>query len=319
VESDPRALKTIVIGGAGFLGSHLVPLLLQAGDQVTVQDVISVEAAMKLKHVTKDVKYVWKSALDITKEDLGPYDRIVHLAAQGDAPLAASSPKWTFALNLDATLAVLEAARQRMAADDDSSFKIVFMSSDSVYGHIPAEKLPVTEDGPLHPSNTYGASKAAAEMAIYAYNAQWNLPVIVLRGTTMFGEGSRMAQVIPIFIRQAIRNEPITLEGDGSQTRDVNYVKNTANAILNALDSGFTHGTWNIGSGKEISVRELAGLIVKLAGSESEITNKPWRPGERGLRLFLSIEKAKKELSYSPMYSQEEALGRTIDWIKRLG
>jgi nucleoside-diphosphate-sugar epimerase len=134
----------------------------------------------------------------------------------------------------------------------------------------------------------------------------------------MYGEGSRLAQAIPIFIRQATRNEPITLEGDGSQTRDINYVKNTANAILRALESPMTYGTWNIGSGKETSVRELAELIVKLTDSRSEITNKPWRPGERGLRLFLSIEKARKELSYVPQYSQEEGLGRTIEWIKQL-
>ncbi len=319
MEGDTKHLKTLVIGGAGFLGSHLVPLLIQAGDQVTVQDIISVEAAMKLKHLTKEVKYSWKSALDSTKEDLEPYDRIVHLAAQGDAPLAASSPKWTFSLNLDATLAVLEAARHRLIAGHSSPFKIVFMSSDSVYGYIPIEKLPVTEDGPMKPANTYGASKAAAEMLIHAYRTQWNLPVMVLRSTTMFGEGSRLAQAIPIFIRQATRNEPITLEGDGSQTRDINYVKNTANAILSALDSPMTYGTWNIGSGQETSVRELAELILKLTDSRSEITNKPWRPGERGLRLFLSIEKARKELSYVPQYSHEEGLGRTIEWIKQLG
>src|SRR3989442_14407352 len=146
------------------------------------------------------------------------------------------------------------------------------MSSDSVYGYIPTEKLPATEDGPMHPANTYGASKAAAEMVIQSYNAQWNLPVMVLRSTTMFGEGSRLAQAIPIFIRQATRNEPITLEGDGTQTRDINYVKNAAKGILNALDSSFTHGTWNIASGKETSVRELAELIVTLTASGSQTT-----------------------------------------------
>jgi UDP-glucose 4-epimerase len=312
-------MKTVVIGGAGFLGSHLVPFLLEAGHEVAVQDVLPGEIATRLKGVMKEISYRWKSALDVTADDLDPYDYVVHLAAQGDAPLAISSPKWTYNLNLDATMAVLEAARHRVNKGQGDSFKLLYMSSDSVYGRVPPERLPATEEEPMHPANTYGASKGAAELLIDAYVSQWNVPIMVLRSTTMFGEGSRPSQAVPIFIRQALKGEPITIEGDGSQTRDINYVKNVAKAILKALRSPRSKGTWNVGSGREISIKELAELIIKITGSKSQIVSKPWRPGERGLRLFLSIEKAKNDIQYTPIYSQQEGLERTIDWMKRFG
>jgi UDP-glucose 4-epimerase len=312
-------MKTLVIGGAGFLGSHLIPFLLEAGHEVAVQDIVPAETATKLKEVMKDISYGWKSALDITADDLEGYDYVVLLAAQGDAPLAISSPKWTYSLNLDATMAVLEAARHSVNRRRGSSFKLLYMSSDSVYGRVNPERLPATENEPMHPANTYGASKAAAELLIDAYVSQWNVPITVLRSTTMFGEGSRPSQAVPIFIRQALRDQPITIEGDGSQTRDINYVKNVAKAILSALSSSMSKGTWNIGSGRETSIKELAELIIKITGSKSEIVSKPWRPGERGLRLFLSIEKARKEIHYMPAYSQEEGLKRTVEWTNRFG
>ena len=310
-------MKTLVIGGAGFLGGHLIPILLEAGHEVVVQDVIPAESTTKLKEVMKDISYTWMSAVDITADDIGQYDYVVNLAAQGDAGLAMSSPKWTYHLNLDATMAVLEAARHSIKKNGEAPFKILYMSSDAVYGRVSPDKLPATEEEPMHPTNTYGASKAAAELLIDAYASQWNIPVTILRSTTMYGEGSRPTQVVPIFIRQALKNQQITIEGDGSQTRDINYVKNVARAILNVLESPMSKGTWNIGSGRETSIRELAELIIRITRSTSEIISKPWRPGERGLRLFLSIERARKEIHYAPAYSQEEGLKRTVDWIKQ--
>jgi nucleoside-diphosphate-sugar epimerase len=143
--------------------------------------------------------------------------------------------------------------------------------------------------------------------------------VMVLRSSSMYGEGSRLRQVIPIFIRQALKGEPITVEGDGSQSRDLNYVKNTATGILNAISAPARSGTWNLGSGKETTIRQLAELIIRITASSSKVVEKPWRPGEQGLRLPLSIEKAKRDLAYSPAYSREEALTRTVEWIRRLG
>ena len=311
-------LKTLVIGGAGFLGSHLVAALSKAGDEVCVQDIIPAEAASKLRDVSKRITYVWKSTLDMNADDIEGYNRIVHLAAQGDAPLATSSPRWTYALNLDSTMAVLQTLKQSVG-NGTSRVKMLYMSSDAVYGRVPPERLPAREEEPMRPVNTYGASKAAAELLINAYVSQWNLPVIILRSTTMFGEGSRLSQAVPIFIRQALRGEPITVEGDGSQTRDINYVGNATDAIVAALNSPLDNGTWNIGSGTEISIKELAKLIIDLTNSKSEIIFKPWRLGERGLRLFLSIDKARRDLHYSPTCTLEAGLRRTIDWIKRYG
>jgi len=125
----------------------------------------------------KDISYKWKSVLDITADDLDAYDCVVLLAAQGDAPLAISSPKWTYSLNLDATMAVLEAARHSLNGGRDSPVRLLYMSSDSVYGRVNPGRLPATEDEPMHPANTYGASKAAAELLIDAYVSQWNIPV----------------------------------------------------------------------------------------------------------------------------------------------
>jgi len=217
---------------------------------------------------------------------------------------------------VDAVSAVLQAVREKASKEGNSSVKMLFMSSDNVYGHVPADRLPASETEPLHPSNIYGASKAAAEQLIDAYVAQWGLRVLTLRSTTMFGEGSRLRQVVPTFIRQALAGDPITIEGDGSQTRDTNYVKNTALAILDVLNSDITHGVWNIGSGIETTIKDLATSIIELTGSRSKIQYKPWRPGEKGLRLFLSIEKAKREIGYSPRFTQREGLERTVRWVR---
>lgn len=304
--------KTLVTGAAGFLGSHLVPRLLSLGHDVTAMEVIPKDSAAKLSGVSDRIKYMWKSVVDATSEDFTGYDYLVHLAAQADVPLSISSPRWTFFQNLDSDIALLEAARKV-----SNLSKILYMSTENVYGDIPPDRLPARESEPFHPSNVYSASKAAGELLINAYARQWNLPVVVLRSTTLFGENSRMKQAIPIFIRQALKSEPVTVEGDGAQTRDFNYVGNMVEGIVTALNSDYRQGVWNIGSGREVSINELAKMIIKLTNSESKVVNTQWRPGEKGLRLSVSIEKAEKELGYKPKWSLEEGLKRTIAWLSR--
>ncbi len=277
---------------------------------VSVQDVVAPDSAFKIAEHFPRISYSWKSLVDIRSTDLQGYDYVINLAAQADVPLAISSPRWTYVQNLESCLQLLEALR------GSSVKKTVFMSSEYLYGRVPPENLPITEDQPFNPTNAYAASKAASELLIRSYVQQYGLPCMVLRSTTMFGERSRTNQAIPIFIRQALKDKPITIEGDGSQSRDFTYVENTVHGIRLALDSDLKAGTWNIGSGKETTIAELAETISRMAGSEGGIEYRSWRAGEEGIRISISIEKAHRELKYSPIWSLGEGLKRTIEWFK---
>jgi len=310
-------MRIFVIGAAGFLGSHLVPTLLAEGHEVTVCEVVPPDGAVRLGGVMARIHYLWKSVLDITVADILGFDWIIDLAAVTDVPLAIKSPRWCWNLNTDAVLAVLEALR---ALSTDDKLKrdvpgLIFISTESVYGRVPKEKQPITEDQPFNPVNVYGASKAAAELLIKAYAIEFGIKTLVLRSTSMFGEYGRPKQVIPIFITQAFAGKDITIEGDGSQSRDFSYVRNTVHAILLAMKHDQT-GVWNLGCGSECTIREMAELIIRLTNSSSKIVFKPWRAGERGVQLPMNIGKARRELGYEPPFELEQGLRRTIDWFR---
>jgi UDP-glucose 4-epimerase len=302
--------KTLVIGGSGFLGSHLIPRLLEKGHDVTVQDVLSKDEAFKIKDYIPKIKYQWKSVFDINSKDIEGFDNVAFLAAVTDVPLAMNSPHWTIYQNVDAVVSYLEALKKV-----DKAPRTLYMSTESVYGKIPYEHLPATEDESFRPANIYGVSKCAAELMIRAYKNQFDFPIVIFRSTSLFGERCRSSQVIPIFIRQALKNEPLTMEGDGSQTRDWNYVGNMANAIAEVLNNNIGDGVYNIGTGTDMSLKEVAEKILLMTGSKSEIVYKPWRAGEQGIKLSVSIEKAKRELNYKPIYTFDEGLLRTCNYI----
>ena len=287
--------RILVVGGAGFVGKHLIARFAPLGDNVKTMDVAQ-----------SDIR---KNLLDISAADLDGFDSVVNLAAQTDVTLAIASPRYTYEQNLLGTVALLEAVRHSKARP-----LLVQISSESAYGAVPPERLPIREDEPMNPPNAYSASKAAAEMAVQTYVRQYGLDTAILRCSTMYGEGAARWQVVPKFISKALAGQAIEIEG-GDQTRDLNYVGNTIDAVVKVIHSN-ARGLWNIASGREISIRELAEKIIELAVSSSKLVQKPWRPGEKGLRLVLSIDKAKKELGYSPAVSLEDGLQRTIDWYK---
>ena len=303
--------RVLITGGAGFLGYHVVDELIKSGYEITVQDIIPKEAATKLKDVIKDIDYTWKSLIDISEDDLKGVDHVVHLAAQGDVPLSLTSPKWTWMQNTDAVISLMDVLRRKPC-------KSIFMSTDVIYGRVPADKIPITESQSINPTNLYAASKAAMELLITTYANQWNLPFLVFRLAGMYGEHGRQKHGRSDFYQAGIgRGEHNCSRATARQTRDFNYVKNTAFAIAKAIESKETQGIWNISNGKETSIRKLAETIIKLTDSDSKIIETPWRPGEIGVRLCLSIEKARKELGYEPKYTMEEGLDRTIKWLKQ--
>jgi nucleoside-diphosphate-sugar epimerase len=298
----------LIVGGAGFVGSHVIERFLNEGNKITVADLIPLEAARNLSPYVSKIKYLWKSADDLQLADLN-VDSVIFLASQADVPLALSSPRYTFHTNLLGLVNVLELLRSRPET------KLIYMSTKNVYGIVPPEKIPITEDEALKPSDPYGASKAAADLACQSYANAYGMPVVVLRSSGVFGPRSRLKQVVPIFIRQALSNNSITIEGDGSQITDLNYVGNLVDAISLATGNN-VKGVFNIAYGKDVSILQLAKEILAVTKSRSEITFTPWRPGEKGLRLELSIEKAKRDLGYSPRTSLREGLEKTVEWLK---
>ena len=127
----------------------------------------------------------------------------------------------------------------------------------------------------LKPTDPYGAGKAAADLMCQSYSESFGLPITVIRSSALFGPNSRLQQVIPIFIQQALKGNPITIEGDGSQSTDFNYVQNLVDAIVSMSESNI-NGVYNIAYGKDYSIKDIADLIIKQTNSKSEIRNLPW-------------------------------------------
>jgi nucleoside-diphosphate-sugar epimerase len=305
--------RVLVVGGAGFLGGHVINTIRKDGWKTRAMDVAPPEAAWRINDAiaAKDCEYVWKSAADILESDFDDVSNVCFLGAIADVPLAIKSPTYTFQQNIFGILKYMETVSRLKEPP-----RTIYMSSESVYGRIPIEQQPIKEDVMLNPTNAYAASKASAEIICRSFAEQFNLPVVILRSTTMYGPASRSKQVVPIFIRQALRGQDITVEGDGSQSRDFNYVMNMVNAIQLILKSYVHSGTFNIGSGVELTIKELAEQIIRISGSSSKVVNGPWRPGEQGIKLNVSIEKAESQIGYKPMYTVELGLSETISWIR---
>ena len=306
----------VVIGGAGFLGGNLIPELLEDGHKVRVIDVVPPDGATRLAKVAKQIDYRWASVLDFDAEMLELADVVLYLAAQADVPLGISSPMYTFQQNVMSTVHYMHVL-SRLSVPP----RTVYMSSESVYGVVPRVLQPIKEDAPLNPTNAYAVSKMCAESVVRAYAAQYEIPVVVLRSTTMYGPASRTKQVVPIFIRQALAGKDITVEGDGSQSRDFNYVGNMVSAIRRVLAQPAVTGTFNIGSNREMSIKQLAEAVIgsvrrTVGPTDSKVVFGPWRPGEKGIQLFVSSRKAAEQLGYEPQISLEHGLDLTTTYWK---
>jgi len=282
-----------VTGGAGFIGSHTVDRLVELGHRVIVLDDFRTGKRANLarwldpKHafdgaepavevVTCDVSHGIFAALAPLTAKHGPVERIVHLAAQVSVVHSVANPLVDMAVNYGGTLHVLEYARAMGVA------KVVFASSAAVYGDVSV--LPVGEDAPTRPVSPYGIDKLASELALDYYAAVHGVPTTALRFFNVYGPrqdpSSPYSGVISIFADRARAGRPLTIFGDGSQTRDFVYVGDVVRAIVAALGDGNSRLVANVGTGGEISILELARTIVELCGGASPIQHAPARPGE---------------------------------------
>jgi UDP-glucose 4-epimerase len=285
-------MKVLVTGGAGFIGSHLVKRLVEEGHEVLVVDNLFRGRKENLSEVMDKITFVEADVNDM-KVDFSP-DVVFHLAAVSQVMIAEEDPELCFSANVSGTHKILEFCRKRGS-------KLIFSSSREVYGD--QDSLPVGEERTTVPKNNYGISKALSEELIRNYSGIHGLDYVILRLSNVIGTRDS-GRVVPIFVNNCLRGKPLTLYG-GSQVLDLVSVSDVVEAMIKS--TGVRNETINIGSGKALSVKEIAWKVKELTGSGSEIIYRESR--EKEVRGFQAdVSKAKEILDWEPRISFEEEI-----------
>ena len=308
-------MRALITGVAGFGGSRLAKSLLDSGYSVTGLDVTPPSHAANLSDnlANPQFNYVWKSIQDIQPSDVEGHEIIAHMAAQPDTPLAFESPRYTVLQNIEGTVALLEAVRRSGGIE-----KVIFAGSGNEIGR--PLTIPITEDHPLTPHNPYGFSKAAAELAMWAWHRAYGVPSVVLSTGVVIGPGMRREVFIFKWLWNALRGEPIVIEG-GQQTRDVTYIDDVADAWTRAVTApveDVVGQKFYVGYGEERTVEDLAEACRLAAGSDVPLERVGYRPGEEGQREAFTNEKARRVLDYEPQTAPDTAIPLTAEWVRSL-
>ena len=307
--------RVLITGAAGFGGAGLARALLARGHAVTGLDVVAPLHAASLRNEMShpSFRYVWKSIQDVRPDDIADHTIVVHMAAQADVPLGFESPRYTLMQNVEGTVAVLEAVRR-----SDCVSKLIYAGSGNEVGR--AMYLPIDEDHPLTPHNPYAFSKAAGELAAWAWHRAYGIPTTVMSNGTVIGPNMRREIFIFRWLWNALHNEPIFVEG-GKQTRDITYVDDVVEAwvlAVTAPEEVVVGRKFQVSYGEEHTVAELAGICLETTGADVPIKYVGYRPGEEGQREAFSIERARNDLGYAPKVPPQDAIALTAQWVRSL-
>jgi len=308
----------LVVGGAGFIGSHIVDALVQNGaDKVIVVDNMFLG---KMENLTwaiqngnvvvykEDARYLTAVENIIDREK----PEVVFNLAVKCLPYGFIDPEGSFMTGVEIAHNLVNLLRK------EKFERLLHFSSSEAYGT--AVKVPMDENHPLAPNTPYGAGKAAADLLLLSYHKLFNLDISIIRPFNLYGERQNMeayAAVIPVTIWRILNGQKPVIEGDGLQTRDLTYVKDAAEASLKFLECDETIGkVINIGQGSEIDIKTvIATICIKLNYPFEKVVHKPPRPSDVR-RLHADITLAKKMIGYSPKTSFEKGINLTIDWFK---
>ncbi len=304
--------KVLVTGGAGFIGSNLARALLERGDDVRVLDNFSTGNRANLADLP----------VQIVEGELRSYERVhnavrgtevvYHLGALGSVPRSVQDPLTSSAVNVEGTLNVLLAAR------DEGVRRVVFASSSSVYGA--KTELPVDESLAADPISPYGVAKLAAERYCVSFSRVYeSFESVVLRYFNVFGPRqspfSQYAAMVPLFITAIAAGEPVTVFGDGEQSRDFTYVANVVDATVRAAHADGASGKiFNIAAGSPASVNDVADAIGGIVGKPVERRFALERPGDIR-NSWANIAAANDVLGYAPSIDLEQGLRLTIEHL----
>jgi len=303
-------VKVLVTGGAGFIGSHVTDVFLDAGHEVWALDDLS---SGRRENLHPEVRLV---VADIRSPDAARmveaerFDVMCHLAAQMDVRRSVTDPRFDADVNVAGFLNLLEAARKSAVR------KVVFSSTGgAIYGE--QDVYPAPETHPTRPVSPYGVSKASGELYLGYYRAQYGLRSTALRYANVYGPRQNPhgeAGVVAVFSERLLRGGGCTVNGTGEQTRDFVFGPDVARANLLAA-TGDVEGPVNVGTGIETDVNRLYALLARAAGVERPAQHAPAKPGEQ-LRSSVDPSRAAKVLGWRPTVVLEEGLRRTVDWFR---
>ena len=309
-------MKALVTGTAGFIGSTLAERLLADGADVVGIDCFTdyYPRSIKERNLTASLAHPRFRFVESRIQDvdlpalLKDRTHVFHLAAQ-----AGVRKSWgrDFAIytvnNIEATQVLLEAACGMRALE-----RLVYSSSSSVYGdHVP---MPMREDALPQPVSPYGVSKLAAEQLCYLYFSNYGVPTVSLRYFTVYGPRQRPDMGFHKFLRATILGEPITLYGDGDQTRDFTFVSDAVSANVAAATRGVPGRVYNIGGGSRVTVNEVLQMIGRIAGRTPSITVDPVQKGDMR-HTYADTSLARADLGYAPTVGLEEGLAAEYRWL----
>lgn len=304
-------MKVLVTGGAGFIGSHVVEALLAAGHSAVVVDDLSTG---RRAHLPPAVPLI---EMDIRDSGLAEVfarerpDGVSHHAAQVDVRRSVADPLGDADINVRGSLNVLEAARRAGVR------RFVYASTGgAVYGE--PEYLPVDERHPVNPLSPYGVSKHTVEHYLYLYRQNFGLESVVLRYPNVYGPRQNAhgeAGVVAIFASRLLRGEPVTIFGDGEQTRDFTYVSDCARANVLALANPAAAGLYNLGTGQATSINEICAALQALTGAPAAVQHSPAKVGETRF-ICLAAGRARAELGWQPEFSLADGLARTVAYFR---
>ncbi|HVB97879.1 MAG TPA: dTDP-glucose 4,6-dehydratase [Candidatus Dormibacteraeota bacterium] len=308
-------MKVLVTGGAGFIGSNLVHLLLRESPDMEITNVDKLTYAGNLENLA-DVgdspryRFIHADVADaraVARAFEHGFDAVIHLAAETHVDRSLEDAAPFLHTNIVGTQVLLEAARRHGVS------RFIHISTDEVYGSAPAG-VDFPESAPLHPSSPYAASKAAADLLVLSYVHTFHLPALILRCTNNFGPYQFPEKLIPLMIANAMEDRSLPVYGDGLQARDWLYVEDYCRAILLALGGGRDGEIYNVSAGRPRTNLEVIGaLLDRLGKPHSLITFVEDRPGH-DRRYALDSRKLREELGWAPQRSFEEALAATVDW-----
>lgn len=311
--SARKKIKILVTGGAGFIGSHIVDLLISEGLHVVVIDNLSTgkkeNLNPKVKFYKVDIRDRKKINEIFTSEK---FDFVSHQAAHASVRESVEDPLYDAEVNILGSINILQACLKNKVK------KIVFASTGgALYGD--AKILPTPEDYPAQPCSPYGVAKLSVENYLHYYKKIQNLNYITLRYANVYGprqDPFGEAGVVAIFSQKLISgNQPI-INGDGKQTRDFVYVEDVAQANLLALKSDISEGAFNVGTGKETSINDLFKLMVKISKRKVKEVHGPERLGEQRTSA-LDFSKIKEKLGWQPKIELKEGLKKTLAWFAK--